>query len=149
VHQPDAAAVEGQDVRFLDVHDAVIQGSYLVPAIRRLDAHAALLRSRQEDVPDGTIRAPAVQEGAAAPSRASSGQTIESRRFPVPRPDHSPSLAVAPGDGGIAPDPGWTQSLRRTYRQPGWASKDHPPFSDGLAGPCNDESPELDESEMG
>ena len=82
VHEPDVAAVEGQDVRLPDVHNAVIQGSYLVPAIRRLDAHAALLRSRLGDVPDGTIRAPAVQEGAAAPSRSSSGQTIESRRFP-------------------------------------------------------------------
>ena len=40
-------------------------------------------------MPDGTISAPAVQEGAAAPSRASSGQTIESRQFPCDsrRPD--------------------------------------------------------------
>ena len=70
-------------------------------------------------------------------------------RFPAPRPDRSSSLAVAPRDGGIAPDPRRTQSLRRTSRQPGWASKDHPPFPDGLAGLCKDESPELDESEMG
>ena len=76
MHEPDVAAVEEQDVRPLDVH-AVIQGSYLVPPIRRLDAHAALLRSQQADVPDGTIRAPAAQEGATAPSRASSSQTIE------------------------------------------------------------------------
>jgi len=39
-------------------------------------------------------------------------------QFPAPRLDHSSSQALAPRDGGIAPDPGWTQSLRQTSRQP-------------------------------
>ena len=140
LHEPDVAAVEGQDVRLPDVHDAVIQGSYPVPAIRRLDAHAALLRSRQEDVPDGTIRAPAVQEGAAAPSRASSGQTIESRRFPCDsrRPDPialrpwrwrprmaelrqtrgGPSLCVGPLDSQVVGQWVWDNFLCRPDSTP-------------------------------
>ena len=43
-----------QDVRLLNVHDTVIQRPHLVPAIRRLDSHSALLRSPRGNVPDGT-----------------------------------------------------------------------------------------------
>ena len=60
-HKPDVAAVERQDVRLLEVHDAVIQHPHPIPAIRRLYSHGASLRSRRENLPDGTAWAPVVQ----------------------------------------------------------------------------------------
>ena len=42
-HEPDVATVEGKDVRFEDVRDAVVELSHLVPVLGRLDAHGSLL----------------------------------------------------------------------------------------------------------
>ena len=81
-HEPDVAAVEGQDVRLLDMHDLVIHGPHLVPAIRRLYAHGSSLRLQQGSLPDGTVRAPIVQPGTAAPTAVSRGQVVDSCQFP-------------------------------------------------------------------
>ena len=43
VHEPDVAAVEGNDVRLVDMLDLVVETSHLVPVLRRLDPHPHVL----------------------------------------------------------------------------------------------------------
>ena len=54
------APLERQDVRFLDVHDAIIRSLHVVAAIRRFYDEDPSLQSRQWILPDGTVRPPVV-----------------------------------------------------------------------------------------
>ena len=95
------------------------------PAIRCLYSHAALLRSRRGNVPDGTVWASVLQP--IVPSRHSCAFKRLKRsgcrfpRFPIRfhgDRDASPSFQLRPpASGGNPPDPAWIRRLRRVSRQ--------------------------------
>ena len=142
LHEPDVAAVEGQDVRLPDVHGRRHPG--FVP--RTGDSPSRCAR-RLAPLPAG--RCARWNNPGASGARGRSCAIARLKRsdhrippipvrFPAPRPDHSSSLAVAPTDGGIAPDPGCTQSLRRTSRQPSCGSVGFSTMCLRLTGGCAD-----------